>query len=139
MYVVVKQFLERLGSADDGLIEYAQGDKRIAMAVLLFRVITIDGKIREEEVRRYREILEDFLEVTPDELDLFEAVVREQHVSESSLFPFTAIVRKMPMETKRQILPMMREISICDKELHEFEINLVARTAELLEIDIEEV
>ena len=138
MYVVVKQFLERLGSSEDGLIEYTHGDRRIAMAVLLFRVITIDGKIREEEVRRYREILEDFLEVTPDELDLFESVVREQHSNESSLFPFTTIVRKMPMETKRQILTMMREISISDQELHEFEINLVARTAELLEIDIEE-
>ncbi|MEZ5789774.1 MAG: TerB family tellurite resistance protein [Nitratireductor sp.] len=138
MYVVVKQFLERLGSSEDGLIEYTHGDRRIAMAVLLFRVITIDGKIREEEVRRYREILEDFLEVTPDELDLFESVVREQHSNESSLFPFTTIVRKMPMDTKRQILTMMREISISDQELHEFEINLVARTAELLEIDIDE-
>ena len=138
MYVVVKQFLERLGSSEDGLIEYTHGDRRIAMAVLLFRVITIDGKIREEEVRRYREILEDFLEVTPDELDLFESVVREQHSNESSLFPFTTIVRKMPIDTKRQILTMMREISISDQELHEFEINLVARTAELLEIDIEE-
>ncbi|MCB1451530.1 MAG: TerB family tellurite resistance protein [Nitratireductor sp.] len=138
MYVVVKQFLERLGSSEDGLIEYTHGDRRIAMAVLLFRVITIDGKIREEEVRRYREILEDFLEVTPDELDLFESVVREQHSNESSLFPFTTIVRKMPIDTKRQILTMMREISISDQELHEFEINLVARTAELLEIEIEE-
>ncbi|MEZ5800697.1 MAG: TerB family tellurite resistance protein [Nitratireductor sp.] len=138
MYVVVKQFLERLGSSEDGLIEYTHGDRRIAMAVLLFRVITIDGKIREEEVRRYREILEDFLEVTPDELDQFESVVREQHSNESSLFPFTTIVRKMPIDTKRQILTMMREISISDQELHEFEINLVARTAELLEIDIDE-
>ncbi|MEZ5870533.1 MAG: TerB family tellurite resistance protein [Nitratireductor sp.] len=138
MYVVVKQFLERLGSAEDGLIEFTRGDNRIAMAVLLFRVITIDGKIRDEEIRRYREILEDFLQVVPDELDLFESMVRQEHSNETSLFPFTTIVRKMPAETKRQILSMMREISISDRELHEFEINLVARTAELLEIDLEE-
>jgi len=136
MYAVVRQFLERLGSGDD-LIEYTTGDKRIAMAVLLFRVVTADGKVREEELARYREILEDYLDVTPDEMALFERIVREEADTEQSLFPFTLIVSKMPVETKRMVLSWMRDISLSDNELHEFEINLVARTAELLGIDLE--
>ena len=136
MYAVVRQFLERLGSGNE-LIEYTTGDKRIAMAVLLFRVIIADGKVREEEMARYRDILQDFLEVSPDEMVLFEAMVREEANSERSLFPFTLVVSKMPLETKQKIVELMREISLSDNELHEFEINLVARTAELLGIDLD--
>ncbi|MFZ1815932.1 MAG: TerB family tellurite resistance protein [Rhizobiaceae bacterium] len=138
MYVVVKDFLERLGSNEAHVIEFTHSDKRIAMAVLLYRVIMVDGKVRNEEVVRYREILQDILEVSPDELDLFESMVKEKHGSESSLFPFTVIVQKLPHETRRNMLDLMRQISISDRELHEFEINLVARTAELLGVDFED-
>ncbi|MCB1461051.1 MAG: TerB family tellurite resistance protein [Nitratireductor sp.] len=137
MYAMVREFLERLGSGDE-LIEYSTGDKRIAMAVLLFRVVTADGKIRSNELKRYRQILEDELEIPPDEIDLFERVVRDESEAERSLFPFTAIVSKMPFETKRHILQLMRDLSVADSELHEFEINLVARTAELLGIGLDD-
>ena len=136
MYAMVRGFLERLGSGDE-LIEYSTGDKRIAMAVLLFRVVTADGKILPNELARYREMLQDHLDVTPDEIELFERVVRDEADAERSLFPFTTIVSKMPLETKRHIIDLMRELSIADNELHEFEINLVTRTAELLGLDVE--
>jgi uncharacterized tellurite resistance protein B-like protein len=138
MYAIVKSFLTRLGTGNDELIEYSAGDKRIAMAVLLFRVVTVDGKVRDAEVKRYRELLQDEVGVSPDELDLFEKAVREESDSESSLFPFTVIVNRMPVETKRKVLKMMREISVADNELHEFEINLVTRTAELLNIPLDD-
>ena len=76
-------------------------------------------------------------EVSPDEMVLFEAMVREEANSERSLFPFTLVVSKMPLEAKQKIVELMREISLSDNELHEFEINLVARTAELLGIDLD--
>ena len=137
MYAMVRQFLEQLGAGDE-LIEYSAGDKRIAMAALLFRVVTADGKIRNDELARYREILQDELDVSPDEIELFERMVRDEVEHEPSLFPFTTIVSKMPIETKRRILDLMRDLSVSDHELHEFEINLVARTAELLGVDIDE-
>ncbi|MEM7462482.1 MAG: TerB family tellurite resistance protein [Pseudomonadota bacterium] len=138
MYAVVKNFLTKLGTSDDDLIEYSAGDKRIAMAVLLFRVMTVDGRVLDTEVRRYREFLQDHLEVSDDELNLFEAAVREESENESSLFPFTSIVNRMPEETKLKVLDMMKEISLADNELHEFEINLVARTAELLNVKLKD-
>ena len=55
--------------------------------------------------------------------------------NERSLNPFTEIVRKLPEEKRREILTHMQQISVSDRELHEFEINLVARTAQLLGID----
>jgi uncharacterized tellurite resistance protein B-like protein len=138
MYAAVKSFLEKLGTANDSLIEYTTSDARIAMAVLLFRVIMIDGRVRESEMHRYRELLQDYLHVTPDELALFETTVRREAESESSLSPFTTVVREMPVEKRRQILSMMREISVSDNEFHEFEINLLTRTAELLNIPLKD-
>lgn len=138
MYAIVKQFLEKLGDSDADLIEFSVSDNRVAMAVLLFRVITVDGLIRDAEMARYRELLQDHLNVTPDELDLFEQVVRTESNGENGLYSFTTAVSRLPQATKRHILDMMRDISISDNELHEFEINLVARTAELLELPLDE-
>ena len=136
MYAIVKSFLERLGSDDSQQINFTQSETRIAMGVLLFRVVTIDGDIREEELELYRRFLQEKLGVSRAELDIFEHTVRRESAKEPSLFPFTAIVRKMPLATRHEILDMMREISLSDNELHEFEINLVERTAELLQIEL---
>jgi len=138
MYADMKSLLKKLESNGGELIEFTPSDTRVAAAVLLFRAILADGRVRDVEMKRYREILEDHMNVEPDELRLFENVVREQSESETSLLPHTEIVAKMPIETKREILQFMKEISVSDNELHEFEINLVTRTAEMLGLPIEE-
>jgi len=135
LYSVVKNFLELLGSSEDELIEFNADDTRTAIAVLYYRVILVDGRIRSEELDHYRKILGESLSVSEDELLLFEKTVLEEIKNERSLFPFTVIVRKLPKEKRREILEHMHQISLSDKELHEFEINLVERTAELLNID----
>jgi len=138
MYTDMKILLEKLGNQEEELIEFTPRDTRVAAAVLLFRAIVADGRVREVELKRYREILQDHMGVEPDELRLFENVVRDQSDSETSLFPHTTIVAKMPLKTKREILQFMMEISVSDNELHEFEINLVARAAEMLGLSIDE-
>jgi uncharacterized tellurite resistance protein B-like protein len=137
MYAIVKAFLDRLGTEPHSQIRFTESESRIAMAVLLFRVVTIDGQIKDEELDLYRSLLRERLGVSAEELAIFEAEVKRVSSREPSLFPFTAIIRRMPMRTKREIVKMMKDISISDNELHEFEINLVARTAELLDIPIE--
>lgn len=137
MYADMKNLLDKLDSQDSERIEFTPRDTRIAAAVLLFRVIIVDGRVRESEMKRYREILQDNLKVEPDELRLFEKTVREQAGNETSLFPHAEIVAKMPRETKLEILKFMKEISVSDNELHEFEINLVARIAELLGLPVD--
>ena len=135
MYSQVKSFLEKLEHADNEVIEFSQEDSRLAIAVLYYRVILVDGRIREAEIERFRSILSESLDVHEDELVLFEKHVLEQSKSEASLFPFTTIIKKLPIEKRVEILRHMQQISISDKELHEFEINLVARTAELIGLD----
>lgn len=136
MYADMKKLLAKFGSQDNKQIKFSPQDTRIAAAVLLFRVILIDGRVRESEMKRYREILQDHLDVEPDELGLFEQVVRERIESDTSLFSDTRNIERMPIETRRNILRFMKEISISDNELHEFEINLVVRTAEILKLPV---
>ncbi len=135
MYSVVKNFMDLLASSDDDIIDFTQDDSRTAIAVLYYRVIVVDGRIRTEELNHFRKVLSETLNVTEDELLLFEENVLDLVKSERSLHPFTTIVRKLPLKTRREILRHMEQISISDRELHEFEINLVARTAELLNIE----
>jgi len=135
LYSVVKNFLDLLGTSEHELIEFSADDTRTAIAVLYYRVILVDGRIRNEELHHYRVILSESLSVSEDELMLFEKTVLDQIRNERSLFPFTVIVKKLPEDKRREILEHMHQISISDRELHEFEINLVERTAELLEIE----
>ena len=132
MYSVVKSFLDRLGDSDNQIRDLSHEDTRTAIAVLYYRVIVVDGRIRPEELHLFRTVLGETLGVTEDELLLFEDHVLELIKTEKSLLPFISIVEKLPIEKRREILRHMEEISLSDRELHEFEINLVARTAELL-------
>ncbi|MFK7901264.1 MAG: TerB family tellurite resistance protein [Nitratireductor sp.] len=132
MYSKVKTLLDRLGDDADAKIEYSQEDTRLAVAVLYYRVIVVDGQVRPEEMEQYRTILSSSLDVSEDELELFEKTVIEHFKNETSLFPFTSIIRKLPSERRREIFKHMQAISISDRELHEFEINFLERVAELL-------
>ncbi|MGB7337154.1 MAG: TerB family tellurite resistance protein [Salaquimonas sp.] len=124
--------MDLLDSSNCEVINFTQDDTRTAIAVLYYRVIVVDGRIRSAELNHFRKVLSETLGVSEDELLLFEEKVLEHVKSETSLFPFTTIVKKLPIEKRLEILEHMKQISISDRELHEFEINLVARTAELL-------
>ncbi len=139
MYSVFKSVLERLNRSDEQLIEFARGDNRVLFAVLLFRVITVDGKIRSEELAKYSDILQDHLGVSPDELTLFESMVKVRTESEESLDFLTLELARLPIDTKRQLLKFMNQISVSDREFHEFEINMLERTARLLKVDLSEI
>ncbi|MCF6322175.1 MAG: TerB family tellurite resistance protein [Rhizobiaceae bacterium] len=134
----MKSLLAKLDAHAGELIEFTPSDTRVAAAVLLFRAILADGRVRDVEMKRYREILQDHMDVEPDELRLFEDAVRKQSDSETSLLPHTMLASKMPLKTKREILQFMKEISVSDNELHEFEINLVTRNAKMLGLPIDE-
>jgi len=127
--------LDRLADGIGDVIRYAPDDTRLAIAVLYYRVILVDGRVREEELEHFRTILCASLDVSEDELALFEEKVIEQTAQETSLAPVIETLKKLPLEHKREILRHMHQISISDSELHEFEINLVARAAKLLNID----
>ena len=132
MYSDLKDYFGRLMADDGQSIQYKQQDARVGLAVLYYRVILVDGRVRYEETERFRQILSDTLEVCEEELILFERKVLDLAREQTSLARLTDGVARMPLEKRRQILRHMQQISVSDRELHEFEINLVARTAELI-------
>lgn len=134
MYSSVKHFLERLGQSSQS-IAYTRDDTRTAIAVLYYRVILVDGRVRNEELSRFRDLLAQTLSVSEDELMSFEEEVLRTAKEDSSLFPLTSVIRKLPISKRLEILEGMKSISIADREYHEFEINLVARAKELLGLD----
>ena len=135
MYTAVEHLFASLGAPEKNRIVYLQDDMKLATAVLLYRVIHVDGRERSEEVSCYRDILTDHLQVTEDELELFQSVVEGQSLDSEGLDPFIKTIKRMPMEEKKQILAMMQDISISDREYHEVELNLLGRVAKLIGID----
>lgn len=135
LYSVVNNFLELLGSSEDQIVDFSVDDTRTAIAVLYYKVVIVDGRVRTSEMDHFRKVLSDTLDVREDELLLFEDKILEHVRSERSLQPFTSIIKRLPTAKRAEILRHMEQISISDKELHEFEINLVARTAELINME----
>ena len=137
MYSVVKNFLELLDRSGTQTINFTQDDIRTAIAVLYYRVVVGDGRIKQEEMHHFRKVLSETLDVSEDEFLLFEETVLDHVRTERSLFPFTTIIKRLPVERRLEILRHMEQISVSDKELHEFELNLMVRTAQLLDIEEE--
>jgi uncharacterized tellurite resistance protein B-like protein len=135
LYSITNKLLELLGASGKDAIEFSSDDTRTAIAVLYYHVIVVDGRIRLAELEHFRRVLGDTLDVSEDELLLFEDSVLKHMKTEGSLASFSTTVKKLPVEKRMEILRHMHQISIADKELHEFEINLVARTAEVLGIE----
>lgn len=135
MYSVVKGLTDLLSGGSGKEIRFSSENVRIAIAVLYYRVILVDGRIRQEELEEYRVLIGKNLSVSEEELLLFEDKVRQAIQSDRTLSSFTEIVQSLPEKQRLEILENMRLISISDRELHEFEINLVAKTAELLGIE----
>lgn len=134
MYSSMKEFLERIVSKGDDAIAIHVDDKKLAAAALLYHVIRVDGRVRPEEVARFREIVQQYLEVSDDEINQFQTLVEETISNSIALTDFTGQLRSLPIEEKRKILDYMSEISLSDQELHEFELNMVARVADLLDL-----
>ena len=135
MYTAVEHLFNSLSAPEKQRIVYLQDDMKLATAVLLYRVIHVDGRERSEEVSCYRHILTDHLQVSEDELELFQSVVEGQSLESDGLDPFIKTIRRMPMKEKQQILEMMQDISISDREYHEVELNLLGKVAKLIGIE----
>ena len=134
MYSQVEQFLKKITSADSEKIEYNRDDIQFAIAVLLYRVILIDGRVRMEELSTYRDILQDYLKVSCDELSLFEETAIENSNLITHCTQIISVLINLPISQKREIVDLMSKIALSDNELHELEVNLVGKVEEMLEM-----
>ncbi|MEO0327476.1 MAG: TerB family tellurite resistance protein [Pseudomonadota bacterium] len=134
MYSKFRSVLEKLDAGDEQAINFVTADSRLALAMLLFNVVKVDGRIRPEELRAYRTILEEYLQVSEDELHSFETMVDEISSSGEMFEKLVAELRLAPIEKRQEIVTMMHDISVSDYELHELELNMLSHVMRLLGI-----
>ncbi|MEP0235661.1 TerB family tellurite resistance protein [Roseibium sp.] len=135
MLTALRQFLREVTTGDSGKVEFAEDDKRLAAAALLFHLIDVDGVIEEAESQKLREILQARYGLNDAETtELIEAA--KQRDSEAvDLYGFTSVLKRTTDESERlAIVEMMWEIVYADGHVHEFEDNTIWRVAELLGI-----
>ncbi len=132
MYSSYKNFLNKLDAGDNEIIQLSQEDPRIAIGILLYSAVHADGRVKREETALYRYLLENYLHVTEDEFLMFEELVSETFSKPDSVNSIIEIIRSMPEEKRREVLTLMKDISLSDKQFHEFEVNLVAKISNLL-------
>lgn len=137
MFVVARRILEKIGDNGGELISIEHRDHRLTIGILLYRMVIVDGRIRQIEIDLFREMLLDHLRISDDELAGFEDAVQKCSRNEVPLFGKTGMFGAMQTEQRKHLLAMMRDLSLSDMELHEFEINLLARMAELMGLRFE--
>ncbi|NVK35588.1 MAG: TerB family tellurite resistance protein [Rhodobacteraceae bacterium] len=126
-------FIRQVTLGESGKVEFAEDDKRLAAAALLFHLIDVDGVVDSSESAKLRQILRvryDLSEKDTDEL-IEAAKLRDREAVD--LYGFTSVLKRTTEPSERlEIVEMMWEIVFADGEVHEFEDNTIWRVAELL-------
>lgn len=134
MFNRVIEYLEKLSSGQEGDQPYSDEEKSTAIAALLYRMVSIDGIVRDVEKTQLRNVLRTRFGINPPALEKTIALAMSEHSDSAGLFPFTSIIMHRCDEDERQDIVMaMWHLALCDGELHEYERNLIERAAELLE------
>ncbi|MBN9022778.1 MAG: TerB family tellurite resistance protein [Rhizobiales bacterium] len=137
MISALKRFLADLGSDPDP--EPMSADEgRLAAAALLFHVMAIDGSIEDEERSRLRALLRTRFSLDDAGLDALMEAAETADRQAVDLYGFTSVLkRRLDIAERERIVGMMWEMVYADGKLHEFEDNLIWRTAELLGVSSE--
>jgi uncharacterized tellurite resistance protein B-like protein len=133
MLNALKSFVRELTLGDSGEKTFAEDDKRLAAAALLFHLIDIDGVIEESESAKLREILRSHYDLSDKETTELIAAAKQRDEEAVDLYGFTSVLKRTTDEEERLgIVEMMWEIVYADGHVHEFEDNTIWRVAELL-------
>ncbi|MBO6892260.1 MAG: TerB family tellurite resistance protein [Roseibium sp.] len=133
MLNALKSFVREITFGDSGKKTFAEDDKRLAAAALLFHLIDIDGVIEESESSKLRQILQKHYELSDAETTELIDAARQRDEEAVDLYGFTSVLKRTTDEEERlAIVEMMWEIVYADGHVHEFEDNTIWRVAELL-------
>ncbi|MBL4892749.1 MAG: TerB family tellurite resistance protein [Rhizobiaceae bacterium] len=134
MFNRVVAYLEKLSSGQVGDQPYSDEEKNTAIAALLYRMVSIDGIVRDVEKMQLRSVLKARFAIHPPVLEKTIARAISEHSESAGLFPFTSIImHQCDLDERQDIIMAMWHLALCDGELHEYERNLIERAAELLE------
>ncbi|GGF00590.1 TerB family tellurite resistance protein [Stappia taiwanensis] len=135
MFVALKRFLKQAVTGEQGKLDFAEDDHRLAAAALLVHLVSVDGVVDDKEREALNEVLRRNYQLTPDMTA--ELIKAAQHRDDEAvdLFGFTSVLKRdLEIEERLKVLEMMWEIVYADGIVHEFEDNTIWRVAELLGI-----
>ncbi len=107
-------------------------DPKLAVAVLLVHLASVDGQMKDEERKTIRGALIDHYELDEGSVDrlIKEASLRDAEAVD--FYRFTSALTSLEMEDRIEIIRMMWTVVFSDKKNHELEDNMVWRVAELI-------
>jgi len=139
MFQAFKQFVSELTGGDKHPSRFAESDYRLAAAALLVHAAAIDGGMSEREREKLRAVVKRCFELddaTADEL-VAEATKAEQEAID--LYRFTSVLnRSLDEAGRRRMVEMMWQVVYADRQVTEFEDNLIWRAADLLGVSSRE-
>lgn len=137
MISALKQFLADLGGAPEPKPMSAD-EARLAAAALLYHVTAIDGTVEDEERKRLRALLRERFSLDDKDVDDLMAAAEDADREAVDLYSFTRVLKsRLDLAERERIVGMMWDLVFADGKVHEFEDNLIWRTAELLGVSSE--
>lgn len=113
---------------------------RSAIASFLFMVMPIDGQTHPKELERLSRILADDFSLSKAETEALVGHVREQKITGEGMVALAEILKAEFDEAELlTLISHMWEMVFADGKMHETEILLVERVADLLDISQEDV
>jgi uncharacterized tellurite resistance protein B-like protein len=129
----LKDLVDRVAGQDKPARNFHEDDLRLAAAALLVSASAIDGHVEASERRTLKALLQERFGLDGEGV---RRLVQEASLEEAEsvdLYGFTSILsRELNQDGRKRIVEMLWEVVMADGVIHEFESNLVWRTAELL-------
>jgi uncharacterized tellurite resistance protein B-like protein len=109
-------------------------EPRLAVAALLVHLAAVDGSVKEAERQALKGALQDFYELSEDEVEKLIAEATHHDHESVDFYRFTSALSSLPEEDKIEIIRMMWQVVFADDKNHELEDNMVWRIAELIHV-----
>mgnify|MGYP001354439190 CR=1 FL=1 len=133
------QSLKNIFSNDQN-INFEDDNKEIdILSGLMIEAANTDGKITQEELNKISKSLINIFKEDPKVVEKSLTKAFENKDNSRSLFFYTSKLNKSYSDQKKiKLIEVLWEIILADKEIHDFETNLIRRLAGLLYIsDVE--
>lgn len=135
MFRALSDFISDISGGRRDTSAFEDNDYRLAAAVLLVHVMSIDGSVTEDEHAVLSRILSARFDLSTVDTEALVELAIARDAEAVDLYAFTSILnRALDDEGRLRVVEMMFEVAYADGALTEFEDNLVWRAAELLNI-----
>jgi uncharacterized tellurite resistance protein B-like protein len=139
MFQAFKDFVSELTGGQKDPSRFEEGDYRLAAAALLVHVGMIDGGMSDAERAKLHTVIKrcfNLDDAAAEEL-IVQATAAEQEAID--LYRFTSLLnRSLDEEGRRRMVEMMWQVVYADRQVTEFEDNLIWRAADLLGVSSRE-